>query len=242
MNDELSDFTVNPYQSPVTEPSKTSGGSAKSSRPSKERVFSSVRVLGTIVSVFFVLSIIMSVAVIVVINGPRQMLAVLGLVQAPVGLALVGLFITWFYKAYVNLPPLGVKRLDPKPGWAIGGWFVPLLCWYQPYVIAKEIWINSCPIDIGKKGRARRKPSTAPVLVWWLLWVAANILSIVFQGNMNGITVIEVVRILAAAGATYFVFTVSHWQDERHERLSELPEEQPAAETPEESNPYENYS
>ena len=37
-------------------------------------------------------------------------------------------FVAWLYRAYANLPGLG----DPGPefarGWAIGAWFVPVLC------------------------------------------------------------------------------------------------------------------
>lgn len=91
------------------------------------------------------------------------------------------------------------------------------------------------------------------MLAWWLLWVSINILRVTFRSSVepgaggalsssSNILILETLRILAAVGAIYFVHTVSSWQDKRYELLSELAEQQPAAETADESNPYENFS
>jgi len=59
-------------------------------------------------------------------NDTRQ--AVIGLAQTGLQIALYVAFIMWFYRAYSNLPRLGVTGgLRFGPGWAIGAWFVPFL-------------------------------------------------------------------------------------------------------------------
>ncbi|MDP4206262.1 MAG: DUF4328 domain-containing protein, partial [Bacteroidota bacterium] len=49
------------------------------------------------------------------------------------------LFISWFRRLYYNLH-LIFNQLSYKEGWAAGCWFVPVLCFFRPYVIMKEIW------------------------------------------------------------------------------------------------------
>jgi len=54
-------------------------------------------------------------------------------------------FVVWFYRAYENLRPLGVENLRWGSGWAIGGWFVPLLNLVRPKSLANDIWRGSDP-------------------------------------------------------------------------------------------------
>ena len=49
-------------------------------------------------------------------------------------------FLAWIYRAHKNLKALGAMDLKYSPGWAIGGFFVPLLNMVRPYQVVTEIW------------------------------------------------------------------------------------------------------
>ena len=48
-------------------------------------------------------------------------------------------FIRWFRRAYFNLH-LRVDHLSNSEGWAAGSWFVPIINFYLPYKIMKELY------------------------------------------------------------------------------------------------------
>jgi hypothetical protein len=88
-----------------------------------------------------------------------------------VGLAVIVLFIVWFHAA--------VKRVDETrgglhhaPGWAIGAWFVPILCWIRPKQMYDDAWRSS-----GASGTRERPPWW--VHAWWAAWVGSGVLAIV---------------------------------------------------------------
>jgi hypothetical protein len=116
-----------------------------------------LRGLGTAVTVLLGLTALVSLAAI----------AILGLRILAIGLALVDtiVFIIWFFQARQN-----AGRLDwPQrwsPGWAIGGWFVPICFLWFPYQIMADIWRAGLP------AAARAKPALLPG-AWWACWCLA---------------------------------------------------------------------
>ena len=68
--------------------------------------------------------------------------------------------ITWTYRAYQNVDAVapGTRRFDL--GWAIGGWFVPIMAIWRPKEVFNDIW---------RAGGTRS--SVALATVWWLLWI-----------------------------------------------------------------------
>jgi Domain of unknown function (DUF4328) len=52
--------------------------------------------------------------------------------------ALIIVFLIWFSRAYHNIKRLG-KMPNHDIGWSIGGWFVPILWWFRPWEIYREI-------------------------------------------------------------------------------------------------------
>jgi hypothetical protein len=80
-------------------------------------------------------------------------------------------FIPWFHRAYTNLRGLGATTTRFETGWAIGSWFVPLLNWVRPKVIADEIWRNSQP------GAWRTPAPAVPAFVhlWWAMFLISGI-------------------------------------------------------------------
>jgi len=95
----------------------------------------------------------------------QHRLAVADLIQGLALLFCAVLWIMWFHRAYKNLFSFGLG-LRFGTGWAIGGWFVPILNLWRPKEIANDIWRGSS---------AEAKPHSAwhdlpvPKFVhWWL--------------------------------------------------------------------------
>ncbi|MFF0472376.1 DUF4328 domain-containing protein [Streptomyces sp. NPDC004284] len=82
--------------------------------------------------------------------------------------ATVVVFIIWFHRLRQNAEVWAGDLQGRKPGWAIGGWFVPIGNIWIPRVIAVDIWRAS-----------RRQPYAADgareltlLNVWWVFWIA----------------------------------------------------------------------
>lgn len=99
------------------------------------------------------------------------------LIQLAVRLALVVAFILWLHRASKNLTALGNPRtrIEYTPGWAVGSFFIPFANLYMPYRAVGEVWVKSEPPVREEGGLAfAPRPSTSPVLAWWITWLAAN--------------------------------------------------------------------
>ena len=89
----------------------------------------------------------------------------LGVLKLVGTLALVPLFIWWFFLARRNAGHWGRQRRSS--GWAIGAWFLPPVLLWFPFQIADDAWRASQPAD---SGRVR---SRVLVVAWWLCWLIA---------------------------------------------------------------------
>jgi uncharacterized protein DUF4328 len=93
-------------------------------------------------------------------------------------------FAVWFKAAYDNLGPFGATNLRYTPGWAIGGWFIPIANLFIPKQIANDIWRASdpnLPVDQGERWKLEPKP--ALLNVWWMAWILRGILSVTAAGT-----------------------------------------------------------
>ena len=70
-----------------------------------------------------------------VANDDRQ--ALLGGIYFLVLIGTGIVFLRWTYLACRNAGYLGASRFNPKPGWAVGWYFVPILCLWRPYQALK---------------------------------------------------------------------------------------------------------
>jgi hypothetical protein len=96
--------------------------------------------------------------------------ALVDLLQAAVYVATAIPFLVWFHRAYANLPALGMAPLEVGAGWAIGGWFVPLLNLVRPKEIMNDIWRGSDPDRASRlDGFWRVGPVSGLVHLWWTL-------------------------------------------------------------------------
>jgi hypothetical protein len=98
-------------------------------------------------------------------NDSRQ--GMIGLAQLITYAATAAAFVVWFWAAYANLPALGTTNLRFGTGWAIGGWFVPILSLWRPKQLANDIWRASDPeLPPGEADRWKGR-DVAPLLHWW---------------------------------------------------------------------------
>ncbi|MFE7774139.1 DUF4328 domain-containing protein [Streptomyces sp. NPDC057445] len=84
------------------------------------------------------------------------------------GLALIGagvLFIIWFHRARINAGVLAPDLQRRGPGWAIGGWFIPIGNLWIPRGIAGDVWNASRPVT------GARWTSHALLNAWWAMWL-----------------------------------------------------------------------
>jgi hypothetical protein len=93
-------------------------------------------------------------------------------------LVYVIVFIFWFFCAYSNLHKL-IADLKYKAGWAVGSWFVPVLNFFRPYRIMKELYQRTGEI-IDRNGIKTEKLKFSPVKTWWTLWLVYWGLKLVF--------------------------------------------------------------
>ena len=68
---------------------------------------------------------------------PRQRM--IASLQGLTYLATITGFLVWFHRAYTNLHSLGMEPLRLRAGWAVGGWFVPILNLVRPKQIMSDI-------------------------------------------------------------------------------------------------------
>lgn len=74
----------------------------------------------------------------------------------------------WSFRATKNARLLGL-RTQFSPGWAVGGWLIPLANLVMPYLVARDLFPEGHP--------ARRDAAT-----WWTLEISAVVLGIVAYG------------------------------------------------------------
>lgn len=141
-----------------------------------------------------------------------------GVAQTAALLSTAVLFLVWFHRVRVNaevFDPFGHRK---KRGWAVGGWFVPVVNLWFPRRIALDIWDASGPWDAPRPHGL--------VNAWWTAWVIG-----LLAGRMSSTTyrraetVAEIrqavgqvlfadaVDIVAAVLAILFVLALTRMQD-----------------------------
>jgi hypothetical protein len=85
-------------------------------------------------------------------------------------------FIVWTRRAYRNLPALGAGQRF-KPGWAVGGWFVPFMNLWRPKQMVNDIWRTGDPRAPRVLQPSRYEHVRVPrtITAWWLLFILGNL-------------------------------------------------------------------
>lgn len=130
------------------------------------------------------------------------------------------IFLKWIYRAHINARGFGAQGMTHTPGWAVGSFFIPILCLFRPYQAMRQLW------------QASRDPlnwevqeAGAVLPVWWTLWIISSILGqVIFRmdaGNVDEIktsTMVsissDIVGVLLCLVAISLVKTISRMQDD----------------------------
>ncbi|MBT2424611.1 DUF4328 domain-containing protein [Streptomyces sp. ISL-112] len=145
--------------------------------------------------------------------------------QPAVFLATGILFVLWFHRTRRNAEVFDLSVQKMGPGWAVGGWFVPVANLWFPYRVADGIWTGSAPI--GPEGGRVAVPR-ALLNFWWALWVASLLSDQItaqalddaekpeqFARGLGLVAVADAVEIVAAVLAILFVRALTRMQVER---------------------------
>jgi hypothetical protein len=98
-------------------------------------------------------------------NDASLLIAAAALAQALAFVAAAAVFLVWFHRVRGNAEVFFPGALEKSPGWAIGGWFVPVANLWFPRQIAGDVW------------RASERPgaprSEVLLNLWWTLWLGS---------------------------------------------------------------------
>jgi hypothetical protein len=81
-------------------------------------------------------------------------------------------FIRWFRRAYNNLHQLPGTNPSFTEGWAAGSWFVPILSWFRPFQIMREIWDGTQRVITHRLSVLH---SNSIIGIWWGLYLVMSI-------------------------------------------------------------------
>ena len=88
------------------------------------------------------------------------------------------------HRAYTNLHSLGMEPLRLRAGWAVGGWFVPILNLVRPKQIMSDIWRGSDPAaPASNDGAWHRAPVPALLHLWWGLFLMSWLVDRLLVGS-----------------------------------------------------------
>jgi hypothetical protein len=84
----------------------------------------------------------------------------------------VPVFGFWIVRAHRNLPALGAERLDVKPGWAVGWFFIPIANLWKPFASMRTLWKAS---HNGPQWQLEDVPFW--LAIWWIGWILSNLMN-----------------------------------------------------------------
>ncbi len=79
-------------------------------------------------------------------------------------------FIVWFHRTRRNAEVFDPSVQRMGPGWAVGGWFVPIANFWFPYRVASGVWEASAQT---RPDRGWRTVPRTPLNLWWGAWVVS---------------------------------------------------------------------
>jgi len=143
------------------------------------------------------------------------------------------IFLTWLYRARVNVRAFGARRLRFSRNWTVLGFLIPFANIVLPYRVIREVWQASDPSTTAPFDWRVVRPG--PLLsIWWALFVcyiwfelAAMIMTL--SGSYSyerlqltyGMALVADVAAALAAGLCYFVVVrISDAQERKWELLA----------------------
>jgi hypothetical protein len=102
------------------------------------------------------------------VNDANAFPAAMIILSGLVGLAIFVLLIIWLYRAAKNNEALGRQNPRLGPGWAIGGWFIPVANFVIPFIVLDDVWRGSDP-SVARDDPLWRRSSTLGAIWAWLV-------------------------------------------------------------------------
>ena len=100
-------------------------------------------------------------------------------------LVTAGLFIAWLFQLTKVVHDHRPDALRHRPGWAIGGWFVPVLNLVRPKQMVDDVWTGSSP-DL-----ARERPAFY-IHLWWAAFLVSGFVDrLAARGGDNSLSDVE---------------------------------------------------
>jgi Domain of unknown function (DUF4328) len=142
------------------------------------------------------------------VNDANALPAAMIVLSGLVGLAIFVLLIIWLYRAAKNNEALGRQNPRLGPGWAIGGWFIPIAWWVIPFVILDDVWRGSDP-SIARADPGWRRSSTMGAIWAWLVTAVVFTIPSIIASSTGDVRADEpdkvrrddILRIIGAVGA-----------------------------------------
>ncbi|MFJ3581498.1 DUF4328 domain-containing protein [Streptomyces sp. NPDC090127] len=104
-------------------------------------------------------------------------------------------FIVWFHRLRKNAGVWAPDLQGRGPGWAVGGWFIPIGNLWIPRETAADIWRASRMTPYA----ADRKGELALLNSWWAVWVAVMIVgrvgALMYRGAETADTFVAAARV-----------------------------------------------
>jgi hypothetical protein len=86
--------------------------------------------------------------------------------------AVIVVWLVWFFRMRANVEAWRPRFQRRGRGWAIGGWFCPIVNYWFPYQIARDVFDDT---EQDLNGPMIR-PSRPLLLIWWLAFIVMSIL------------------------------------------------------------------
>jgi hypothetical protein len=155
-----------------------------------------------------------------IVEADYSLQQIIEIVQLIIFISTAILFLIWIHRAHRNLPALGARNLKYSPKWAVWGFFVPILFFYRPFQVVREIWKASDP-RLGEYSW-QRWPTPSLIQWWWALHLIVMISGSAFTTDGGTISVKATlpIRIVGAILAIFVVRKIDQRQEEKSKRLA----------------------
>ena len=117
----------------------------------------------------------------------------IGVLQLALYVFTVVIFGRWIVRANKNIRALGADDLRITPGWAVGYFFIPIVCLWRPYQAMKDLWQASQDPTAWHS-----TPAGSILPAWWTLWLLSN-----FFGQLSFRLTMNARGVKDFLGATY---------------------------------------
>ena len=93
------------------------------------------------------------------------------------------LFITWLSQLRRS-DRVAAEAMRYGPGWAIGGWLIPIVNFFRPYQVMTDVWRGMARPPVAHQA-STQPPTPALVRWWWGAFLAAGIGSRVMSATLS---------------------------------------------------------